>query len=178
MFAPPASSSRRQPWFSAPDFPRIFKVILLYLDWHNLLRLRRLSRGSRTTIDALLARHLVVHEQRITPYGCKGWHPHLVHLGTTPLRKGYDALDRDGIRDFLRANTRVLDIQAAPEPYLVYILNGVFTSLKAVRTRVHPPTSTHYEEMWTGTLPCLVLRPTRRVGRDPQGRNLPLGKRD
>jgi hypothetical protein len=47
-----------------------------------------------------------------------------------------------------------------------------------VRTRVHPPTSTHYEEMWTGTLPCLVLRPTRRVGRDPQGRNLPLGKRD
>lgn len=117
-------------------YPDIVDAIFAYASLQALLALRGAFSGFRDRVDAVLARHLVLRDDRISPGHSNGWHPAFLPMASTaPLDRVLTLLER--IRPLLAHTTR-LDIDACPEfpayPRLVSA-DAAFTALRTLRLR-------------------------------------------
>ncbi len=102
-------------------YPHLLDLVFQHAPGPSLLRLRACSSASRDRADLLLAQHLVVRTDVVSPYGLNGWHPGLAFLRIKDDSQRYSNWPRglkqlpeyDAAVRLLRI-TRIVDVEQQP----------------------------------------------------------------
>jgi hypothetical protein len=153
----PAAAPRT---LDASAFPHILDTVIALSDHTSLLALRTISREVRETVDARMARHLVVRDKAIAPAGMDGWHPSLSYLkrglAVRRLLRGFPKhrypKHQEATVELLKKHTRTIDIETNQLSFmnlLAWVLEGEPDILVRVRFHTQPMVPTPFASIGT-----------------------------
>ncbi len=102
--------------------PEILENVIALSDRTALLAIRTTCSSIRDYIDAQLARHLVVRNEDIIPFGMDGWHPRLAYLNSRVgrLRRflRLSPKHHQDTVDFFKEHTYTIDIDTTRKTFM------------------------------------------------------------
>lgn len=132
-------------------YPHLVERVFQFASSLTLLSLRSVCQAFCHRVDIVLARHLVLRYNKITPLGLPGWHPRLIRMAR-------GRVSDDPGPSFVAQHVRVIDLEEKPHrrftPFLRQLMEeGTVTMLRGVYLRGDPGRST-----LSGPVQCVVHR--------------------